>query len=59
MMIYNSFDSRFMLMHSVVVIDGQIVFNVSYVSKIPLPTGDVNRLYNEYLKEKEEHEQFH
>jgi len=54
--IYNSFDSRFMCMHSVVVIGGEIVFNISYVHRQALPANEVIKFYNEYLKEREGYE---
>ena len=45
-----------MMMHSVVVIDNAIVFNISYPSRTALPTGEVVMFYNKYLTEREYYE---
>lgn len=52
MQVFNSFDTRFMLMHSVVVIDNVIVYNISYPHKFALPYNEVIKFYNEYLEER-------
>lgn len=43
-------------MHSVVVIDGIIVFNISYPNRRALPTDEVITFYNKYLEERKEYE---
>ena len=52
MQIINSFDRRFNVMHSVVIKDNAIVFNVSYRSTMALPSQNVMKLYEEYLEER-------
>ncbi len=52
MQVVTSYDSRYNCLHSIVVVDNYIVYNISYNSVKSLPNNDVVRLYDECLEER-------